>query len=100
MMKKKDVLSPLLYCLALTAVASIQIYLLVIFFDYISAGLGVGVFAVYGYLLTLILASLVWLVSFWRKRNLLAAAVYCVAALAITPVLITQPVWWSAPPLQ
>lgn len=98
-MKNKDILSPLLYCLALTAVTSVQVYLLVIFFDYISAGLGVGIFAVYGYLFTLILASLVWLVSFWRKRNLLAAAVYWLAALAITPVLVSQPVWWSAPPL-
>lgn len=98
-MEEEDALTLILYGLAIVSVTAAQIYVFIMFFDYISLGLGVGVYAVYGYLLTLLVASLAWLVSFWRKRNVIAATVYWLVALAITPVLLIQPIWWSAPPL-
>lgn len=98
-MDKDDALTLILYGLALMSVAAVQVYLFTMFFDYILLGLGVGVYAVYGYLLTLLVTSLAWLVSFWRKRNLVAATAYWLVALAIAPVLLIQPIWWSAPPL-
>lgn len=92
-----SILRKALYPTALLLVASVQAWIFYIFSRFIMAGEGVGVYAVFLYLLVLVVSTLLWAASYYYQRGRAKAVVYWGIALALMPIILIQPVWWSAP---
>ena len=86
-----------LYPAALLLVTIVQAWILYIFSRFIIVGEGVGVYAVFLYLLALVASALLSAASYYYQRSRTKAVVFWAIALAMMPVTLTQPVWWSAP---
>lgn len=86
-----------LYPAAWMLVTVVQAWILYIFSRFIIVGEGVGVYAVFLYLLALVASAFLWAASYYYQRSRTKAVVFWGIALAMMPVMLTQPVWWSAP---
>jgi len=49
------------------------------------------------YLVVLVVSALLWAASYYYQRGRAKALVFWGIAFAMTPVILIQPVWWSAP---
>lgn len=92
-----SILRKALYPAALLLIAAVQAWIFYIFSRFIMAGEGVGVYAVILYLVVLVVSALLWAASFYYQRGRAKALVFWGIALALMPIILTQPVWWSAP---
>lgn len=92
-----SILRKALYPAALLLIAAVQAWIFYIFSRFIMAGEGVGVYAVILYLVVLVVSALLWAVSYYYQRGGAKAVVYWGIALALMPIILIQPVWWSAP---
>lgn len=92
-----SILRKALYPAALLFIAAVQAWIFYIFSRFIMAGEGVGVYAVILYLVVLVVSALLWAASYYYQRGRAKALVFWGAALAMMPVILIQPVWWSAP---
>ncbi|MFL1452879.1 hypothetical protein ACJO5Y_00360 [Marinobacter sp. GN3S48] len=86
-----------LYPAALLLIATVQAWIFYIFSRFIVAGEGVGVYAVFLYLVVLVVSALLWAASYYYQRGRAKAVVFWGIALALMPIILVQPVWWSAP---
>jgi hypothetical protein len=84
-----------LYPAALLLITTVQAWIFYIFSRFIVAGEGVGVYAVFLYLIVLVVSALLWAASYYYQRG--RAVVFWGIALALMPIILVQPVWWSAP---
>jgi len=91
------ILRKALYPAALLLIAAVQGWIFYIFSRFIMAGEGVGVYAVFLYLVVLVVSALLWAASYYYQRGRAKALVFWGVAFAMMPVILTQPVWWSAP---
>jgi len=91
------ILRKALYPAALLLIAAVQAWIFYIFSRFIMAGEGVGVYAVFLYLVVLVVSALLWAASYYYQRGRAKALVFWGIALAMMPVILIQPVWWSAP---
>lgn len=85
------------YFLAIFIVCVPQIYLFYIYREYIISGHGVGIYGIFLYLVSLVLGSCFWLLSYRASRGKLKAFIYWAVALAFVPIIVFQPTWWAAP---
>ncbi|MEQ8185831.1 hypothetical protein [Marinobacter salarius] len=92
-----SILRKALYPAALLLIAAVQAWIFYIFSRFIMAGEGVGVYAVILYLVVLVVSALLWAASYYYQRGGAKAVVYWGIALALMPIILIQPVWWSAP---
>jgi len=92
-----SILRKALYPAALLLIAAVQAWIFYIFSRFIMAGEGVGVYAVILYLVVLVVSALLWAASYYYQRGRAKALVFWGIAFAMTPVILIQPVWWSAP---
>lgn len=92
-----SILRKALYPAALLLITAVQIWVLYFFSRFIVAGEGVGVYAVFLYLVALVVSALLWGASYYYQRGRAKAAVFWGIALALMPIILVQPVWWSAP---
>lgn len=92
-----SILRKALYPAALLLIAAVQAWIFYIFSRFIMAGEGVGVYAVFLYLVVLVVGALLWAASYYYQRGRAKALVFWGVALAMMPVILIQPVWWSAP---
>jgi len=86
-----------LYPAALLLIVAVQAWIFYVFSRFIIAGEGVGVYAAFLYLTALIVSALLWAASFYYQRGRATAVVFWGIALAMMPIILIQPVWWSAP---
>jgi len=91
------ILGKALYPAALLLITVVQAWIFYAFSRFIVAGEGVGVYAVLLYLLALVASAFLWAVSYYHQRGRVKAVVFWGIALAMAPILLFQPVWWSAP---
>lgn len=92
-----SILRKALYPAALLLITAVQIWVLYIFSRFIVVGEGVGVYAVFLYLIALVVSALLWGASYYYQRGRVKALVFWGIALVMMPVILIQPVWWSAP---
>ncbi|MDF0752736.1 hypothetical protein NLU14_21130 [Marinobacter sp. 71-i] len=85
------------YPSALLLITAVQAWIFYIFSRFIFAGEGVGVYAGILYLIALVVSALLWAASYYYQRGRAKAVVFWVIALAMMPIILIQPVWWSAP---
>lgn len=93
------ILRKALYPVALLLIVAVQAWIFYVFRRFIVAGEGVGVYAAFLYLTALIVSALLWAASYYYQRGRATAVVFWGIALALMPIILTQPVWWSAPVL-
>lgn len=96
-MMSRVFLGKLLFAISLFVIMLTEIYIAIIFKDFIVDGLGIGVYALFLYLIALIFCAVVWLFSYRITKSRTQAAIFWFAALLILPVFILQPTWWAAP---
>ncbi|MAB50138.1 MULTISPECIES: hypothetical protein [unclassified Marinobacter] len=92
-----SILRKALYPAALLLIAAVQAWIFYVFSRFIVAGEGVGVYAVFLYLTALVVSALLWAASYYYQRGRATAVVFWGIALAMMPIILIQPVWWSAP---
>tara|TARA_R110000850_G_scaffold87052_2_gene187476 strand:- start:4537 stop:4836 length:300 start_codon:yes stop_codon:yes gene_type:complete len=91
------ILRKALYPAALLLIVAVQAWIFYVFSRFIVAGEGVGVYAAFLYLTALIFSALLWAASYYYQRGRATTVVFWGIALALMPIILTQPVWWSAP---
>ncbi|MFU2511683.1 hypothetical protein [Pseudoalteromonas sp. ASV78] len=85
------------FLVAIVLIVSTEIYLTIIFRGFILAGKGIGVCGVILYFVVIIVSSLLWLLSYRISKSRVQAAIFWLLVLVLTPIIIFQPTWWSAP---
>ncbi len=85
-----------LYPAALLLITAVQAWIFYIFGRFIVAGEGVGIYAIFLYLIVLVVSALLWAASYYYQRGRVKAVVFWGIALALMPIVLIQPVWWSA----
>jgi hypothetical protein len=85
------------FCVALLLVLFTEAYITTIYFKFIIHGYGLGVYAVYLYVFVLTVSSFLWFLSHRKGGNSLQAKIFWSCALLLMPIVIFQPIWWSAP---
>lgn len=93
----KAIGNPVFYFLAILIVSVPQIYLFYIFREYIISGYGVGIYGIFLYLISVVIGSCFWLLSYRASRDKVKACIYWAVALAFVPIIVFQPTWWAAP---
>jgi hypothetical protein len=96
-MMSRVFLGNLLFAISLFVIGLTEIYITIIFKDFIIGGLGVGVYAQFLYLIALIFCAIVWLLSYRITKSRMQASIFWFSALFILPILMVQPTWWAAP---
>jgi hypothetical protein len=86
-----------LFLVAVLLAVGTEVYLTLTFSEFILAGKGIGVYGVLLYFVVMIVSSLLWLLSYRISKSRAQAAIFWLLALALIPVVIFQPTWWSAP---
>lgn len=86
-----------LYVVALLLIFFTEVWLFYIFSRFILAGEGVGIYGVFVYFCALMASVILWGVSYRQNRSKIKTLLFWLVALAILPIILTQPVWWSAP---
>lgn len=86
-----------LYAFALVLILVTEAWLFYLFSQFILAGEGMGIYGVFLYLLALMISALLWAISYRQNRSKTKTLVFWLAALAMMPIVLSQPVWWSAP---
>ncbi|TMN98293.1 hypothetical protein [Pseudoalteromonas sp. S558] len=84
------------FLIAIVLMVITEIYLTLIFKEFILAGKGLSVYGVLLYFVVMIVSSLLWLLSYRISKNRAQAAIFWFVALALTPIAVFQPTWWSA----
>ncbi|MCW1720241.1 hypothetical protein OIZ54_16000 [Pseudoalteromonas sp. A3] len=93
----RNLIANTLLLAAILLIATTEMYLVITFKSFILAGKGMGIYGVFLYFIMLIISSVFWFFSYRVSKNKLQALIFWLSALMLSPVIIFQSVWWSAP---